>query len=207
MPLPHPSESVYRRVTVEFGREAFGSQAPATRRVPIPDEWLDAPPDADLRETSLIRDPDRYTDGLLRMASLTALVPGDQFSLWVFLHSRDGQPFVMDRHGVTGRSVGNQTLGPLANLQVYATNPQGLYEGKSHGVCVHQKSLSPEHDLLTLHDFVPLYLQDPGYGYWTGSGWCSKCAGYAVRRLNEEQFAHYWTSVQAAHAALSGGLR
>jgi len=173
MPLPHPSESVYRRVTVEFGREAFGSQDPATLRVPIPDEWLDAPPDADLRETSLIRDPDRHTDGLLRMASLAALVPGDQFSLWVFLHSRDGQPFVMDRHGVTGRSVGNQTLGPLANLQVYATNPQGLYEGKSHGLCVHQRSLSPEHDLLTLRDFVPLYLQDPGYGYWTGSGWCS----------------------------------
>ncbi|AWL37212.1 hypothetical protein B9S64_03155 [Streptomyces sp. SM18] len=141
------------------------------------------------------------------MASLAALVPGDQFSLWVFLRSRDGQNFVMDRHGVTGRSVGNQPLGPLTDLQVYATNPQGLYERKSHGLCVHERWLSPEPDLLTLRDLVALYLQDPGYDDWTGSGWCSACAGYAVRRLNEEEFVHYWASVQATHAALSGGPR
>lgn len=72
------------------------------------------------------------------MASLAALVPGDQISPWVFLRGKDGQPFVMGRHGVTGRSVGNQTQGPLANRQVYATNPRGLYEGKSHGLLVHR---------------------------------------------------------------------
>lgn len=138
---------------------------------------------------------------------MAALVPGDQFSLWVFLRSKDGQPFVMDRYGVTGRCVGNQPLGPLADVQVYATNPQGIYEGKSHGLCRHQRWLGPEHDLLTLRDFVPLYLENPGHGYWTGSGWCSKCAGYTIRRLNNEQFAHYWTSVQAAEAAVFAGDR
>ncbi|NEC64594.1 hypothetical protein [Streptomyces sp. SID9727] len=207
MPLPQADESTYRKVTVEFGRETFAREDPASRRTPIPDAWLDSPPGADLREAALMREADRYTDGLLHRASLAVLVPGDQFSLWVFLHSADGQPFVMDRHGVTGRSVGNQPLGPLADVQVYATNPQGTYEGKSHGLCMHQKWLSPEHDLLTLRDFAPLYLEDPGHGDWSGSGWCSKCAGYAIRRLNSEQFAHYWTSVQAAHAALSGGFR
>ncbi|NEB09754.1 hypothetical protein G3I32_12915 [Streptomyces coelicoflavus] len=208
MPLPQPDdESLYRRVTVEFGRDAFADQDPAYRRTPIPDDWLDAPAEADLRETALIREADRHTEGLLHRASMAALVPGNQFSLWVFLHSEDDQPFVMDRYGVTGRSVGNQPLGPLEDVQVYATNPHGIYEGKSHGLCRHQKWLSAEHDLLALRNFVPLYLEDPGHGDWTGSGWCSKCAGYAIRRLNSEQFAHYWTSVQAAYAALYGGRR
>ncbi|WP_420036000.1 hypothetical protein ACN2WE_30665 [Streptomyces sp. cg28] len=206
MPLPQLDESTYRKVTVEFGRKAFARDDPAWR-TPIPDAWLDSPPGADLRETALMREADRYTEGLLHRASLAALVPGNQLSLWVFLCSEDGRPFIMDRYGVAGKGVGNQPLGPLADVQVYATDPQGIYEGKSHGLCMHQRSLSPYHELLTLSDFVPLYLEDPGHDEWNGSGWCSKCAGYAIRRLNSEQFAHYWTSVQAAHAALPGGAR
>lgn len=89
--------------------------------------------------------------------------PAIEFSLWV-LRSRDGQPFVMDRHGVTGRSVENQTLGPPANLQAYATNPQGLYEGKSHGLCVREVA-EPRADLLALRDLVPLTPPCPaGFG-------------------------------------------
>ncbi|MFD4257598.1 hypothetical protein ACFWR9_08195 [Streptomyces sp. NPDC058534] len=96
MPLPQPDESICRKVTVEFGREAFAGQDPASRRTPIPDAWLDSPPEADLREAALIREADRYTEGQLRRASMAALVPGNQFSLWVFLRSEDGRPFVMD---------------------------------------------------------------------------------------------------------------
>ena len=88
-------------------------------------------------------------------------------------------------------------------MQVYATDPYGRYEVKSHGLCVHEKYLTTEHELVVLRDFVPLYAQDPGYGAWTGSGWCTKCGGYAIRRLDERQFTHYWASVQTAHAALS----
>lgn len=197
-------ETTYRRVTIEYGRATFteNDQWSTGTRQTIPQQWLDAGPEVDLRE---VMDPQaggaHHSDGLLRRAAHALLVSGDQFSLWVFLHSQDGQPWVLDRYGVTGRSVGNQPLGPLADLQVYATDPYGRYEGKSHGLCVHERYLTSEHDLLTLREFVPLYLQDPGHGDWTGSGWCSKCAGYAIRRLSEEQFAHYWASVQAADAA------
>ncbi|MCX5203186.1 hypothetical protein OG897_17245 [Streptomyces sp. NBC_00237] len=120
----------------------------------------------------------------------------------MFLHSDDGQSVVMDPHGHTGYRVGNQPLGPLADLQVYATDPYGRYQGqfKSHGLCIHEKYLASGHELLTLEEFMPLYQQDPGSGPWSGSGWCSKCAGYAIRRLTEEQFAHYWASVRKAKA-------
>jgi hypothetical protein len=55
---------------------------------------------------------------------------------------------------------------------------------------------------VALKDFVSLYLQDPGQDHWRGPGWCSKCGGFAVRRLTEEQFDHYWASLQAAEKAL-----
>ncbi|MEU2434571.1 hypothetical protein ABZ611_34740 [Streptomyces sp. NPDC007861] len=133
MPLLQPDESICRKVTVEFGREAFADQDPAYRCTSIPDDWLDAPAEADLRETALIREADRYTEGLLRRASMAALAPGDQFSLWVFLHSEDGQPFVMDRYGVTGRSVGNQPLEPLEDVQVVSSpHPRELLALRAH---------------------------------------------------------------------------
>ncbi len=202
MPIHDLDEAEYRNVTIEHGRTKFAEfdHLHPGRRQQVPAEWLDAAPDTDLRE---MLDPpqDDLSVGTLRRASRMLLSPGDQFSLWVFLHSADGQPWVMDPRGYTGHSVGNQPLGPLADLQVYATDPYGRYQGKSHGLCIHANYLDSGHELLTLQEFLPLYEQDPGSGPWTGSGWCSKCGGYAIRRLDEEQFAHYWTSVQAAEAA------
>lgn len=100
-------------------------------------------------------------------------------------------------------------LGPLVGSRAAgrAGTPLPLPAEDERSQVEHERWLSPEHDLLTLRDLVPLYLQDLGYADWTSSGWRSKCAGYAVRRLSGEQFAYYWASVQAAHAALSGGLR
>ncbi|MEY9839562.1 hypothetical protein [Streptacidiphilus sp. EB103A] len=94
-------------------------------------------------------------------------------------------------------------FGPLADLQVYATDPHGQcagqWRGKSHGTCQYQHEFSTEsHELLTLAEFLPLHQQDPGYLPYSGSGWCSQCAGYAVRRLTEDEFSYY---TQALHRA------
>lgn len=46
--------------------------------------------------------------------------------------------------------------------------------------------------------FLPLHQQDPGYLPYSGSGWCSQCAGYALRRLTEPEFTYYTQTLQRA---------
>lgn len=137
------------------------------------------------------------------------LAPGASFALWAFHTSPDGSPWVDSPTGFTSRPVGNQPLGPLADLQVYATDPHGQcagqWRGKSHGICQHQHELSVDsHDLLTLDQFLPLHQQDPGYLPYSGSGWCSQCAGFAVRRLTEDQFSYYAQVLHQAEVRLHG---
>ncbi|MET8188779.1 hypothetical protein ABZV15_23825 [Streptomyces sp. NPDC005246] len=69
---------------------------------------------------------------------------------------------------------GSMELGPLGDVQVYATNPHGRYKSRSHGVgCRYAESLGEQHELLTLTDFVVVIsaLQTvPGEGPRAGDG-------------------------------------
>ncbi len=79
-------------------------------------------------------------------------------------------------------------LSVLAPAQVYTTNGDPQY-GKGHGPhCQHARdgamALDPGYDLLTIADLIR-----------GDHDWCSKCGGYAIRRLNEVQLRYY----RAAH--------
>lgn len=110
-------------------------------------------------------------------------------------------------------------LGPLADVQVYATNARGHYRGRSHGaVCQHADTRegrgfgprpSERHEILSLAELVetlrPLHhsRQRMGLSSLIGPGaarrdrdleerWCTSCGGYSVRRFTSaEQCAHY----------------
>ncbi|MFD3970004.1 hypothetical protein [Streptomyces cyaneofuscatus] len=78
-------------------------------------------------------------------------------------------------------------LGPLADVQVYASNADPRYQGKGHSpLCRHTRERGVVHhddllrvtDLLTRDDF----------------DWCSKCGGYAMRRLTDLQLSYYRAS-------------
>lgn len=134
------------------------------------------------------------------------LVNGADFALWAFNTSEDGSPYISDRASYALRTVGNQILGPLAAVQVYATDPygdcRGQWRGKSHGLCLHQEELDPDsHQLMRLDEFALLHRQDPGDDPWRGSGWCSKCGGYAIRRLTQDQYAYYVQALRRARDA------
>lgn len=158
-----------------------------------------AGPDTDVRTLT-------HAENHLRL-SWALLCPGIDFGLWMFHRSPDGSAWVREPGGFTIAAVGNQDLGPLADLHVYATDPTGSLAGqwrsKSHGLCQHQQTLTTRtHQLLTLAEFLPLHQQDPGHGQWNGSGWCSRCGGYAVRRLTEDQYLYYAHCRRQAQAAL-----
>jgi hypothetical protein len=86
-------------------------------------------------------------------------------------------------------------LGVLASVQVYTTDAAGRYQGRAHSPgCAHRRPYGGvgRHDemvvieeLLGNKDFDPCWDFDP----------CSKCGGYAVRRLTDSQVAYY----RAAH--------
>ncbi|MYR92314.1 MULTISPECIES: hypothetical protein [unclassified Streptomyces] len=90
-------------------------------------------------------------------------------------------------------------LGVLARVQLYTTDGWGRFEGKAHAPgCQHQgrdRALNRYFELLTVeemlrsHQFIP----------------CSKCGGYATRRLSAAQVAYY----RAAHQMhnLAGQVR
>jgi hypothetical protein len=81
-------------------------------------------------------------------------------------------------------------LGPLADLQVYSTDAESHSMGKSHGVgCKHFDRLTPEHDLHPLAAFIGILIEAEQRDRWS-SRWCSKCGGFSIRRLNDEQFAY-----------------
>ncbi|MFJ6619947.1 hypothetical protein ACIQOW_20525 [Kitasatospora sp. NPDC091335] len=79
-------------------------------------------------------------------------------------------------------------LGVLAEVQVYTTNANPRIQGKGHSpFCPHSREcgLVAEDDLLTLADLLARDDYD----------WCSKCWGYAIRRLTGTQLSYY----RAAH--------
>ncbi|GGX64704.1 hypothetical protein [Streptomyces hiroshimensis] len=79
-------------------------------------------------------------------------------------------------------------LGVLAEVQVYTTSADPRDEGKGHSpLCGHARERGVTHydDLLTVGDLLARDDYD----------WCSKCGGYAARRLTDTQLSYY----RAAH--------
>ncbi|MER5886445.1 hypothetical protein ABT160_21695 [Streptomyces sp. NPDC001941] len=86
------------------------------------------------------------------------------------------------------RSGSSLPLGILGQAQIYAANADPKFEGKGHSpLCRHtrDRGLAASDDLLTVAD---LLARDD----WD---WCSKCGGYAIRRLTDTQLSYY----RAAH--------
>lgn len=86
------------------------------------------------------------------------------------------------------RSGSGLPLGVLGQVQIYATNADPAFEGKGHSpFCRHTRDRGLAHgdDLLSVSD---LLARDD----WD---WCSKCGGYAARRLTDTQLSYY----RAAH--------
>ncbi|MGW2364666.1 hypothetical protein ACWCZ5_03650 [Streptomyces sp. NPDC001667] len=76
----------------------------------------------------------------------------------------------------------------LADVQIYTTNADPLFEGKGHSpLCRHsrERGVVDDDDLLTAGDLLARDDFD----------WCSKCGGYAARRLTDAQLSYY----RAAH--------
>ncbi|MFF2546227.1 hypothetical protein ACFVUY_27160 [Kitasatospora sp. NPDC058063] len=105
-------------------------------------------------------------------------------------HSQDLdlEPFEAPDDSTWRRSGSGIPLGVLAQAEVYAVNADPRYQGKGHSpFCSHvrERGVIADDDLLTIADL----LGD------TKFDWCSKCGGYAIRRLTDTQLAHY----RAAH--------
>lgn len=86
------------------------------------------------------------------------------------------------------RSGSGLPMGPLAAVQLCTTNANPLIEGKGHSpLCqhAHERAVVAGDDLLTVADLLARSDFD----------WCSKCGGYAVRRLTGSQLSYY----RAAH--------
>jgi hypothetical protein len=86
------------------------------------------------------------------------------------------------------RSGSGLPLGSLAAVQFYTTNANPLIEGKGHSpLCrhAHERAVVASDDLLTVADLIAR----------TDFDWCSKCGGYALRRLTDSQQSYY----RAAH--------
>jgi uncharacterized protein YukE len=100
----------------------------------------------------------------------------------------DLTPFRTTENRRTGTPGLGLPLGVLAHVQIYTSNSDPDY-GKGHAAsCRHVRdggiALHPGDDLITAADLVEGQFD-----------WCSKCGGYAVRRLTDAQLAHY----RAAH--------
>ncbi|MFH8574192.1 hypothetical protein [Streptomyces sp. NPDC017993] len=100
----------------------------------------------------------------------------------------DLQPFEAGTE--TGRRRGSGLpLGVLAQVQAYTSDAAGQYEGLAHSPgCPHrrqERGVGRHDDLVTIEELLGC----------EGFAPCSKCGGYAVRRLTEVQIAYY----RAAH--------
>ncbi|MFE2042858.1 hypothetical protein ACFXAZ_18405 [Streptomyces sp. NPDC059477] len=85
-------------------------------------------------------------------------------------------------------------LGVLAEVQVYAVNADPRYEGKGHSpLCRHsrERGVVAGDDLLTVSDLAARDDFD----------WCSKCGGYAARRLTDTQLSYYRAAHRLHHIA------
>jgi hypothetical protein len=100
----------------------------------------------------------------------------------------DLEPFASegDEHWADGSGL---PLGVLASVQAYTTDAFGRFQGRAHSPgCAHRRP------------YAGVDRQDEKVGieellYAKGFDPCSKCGGYAVRRLSEVQVAYY----RAAH--------
>ncbi|MGY4929410.1 hypothetical protein [Streptomyces sp. 900105755] len=106
----------------------------------------------------------------------------------------DLQPFEPDTETGWRRGSG-LPLGVLAQAQVYTSDAAGRYEGRAHSPgCAHRR---PEHgvgrddDLVTLEELMGSKDFDP----------CSKCGGYAIRRLDHDQVTYYRAAHRLHHLA------
>ncbi|MEU0195835.1 hypothetical protein ABZ250_39465 [Streptomyces afghaniensis] len=100
----------------------------------------------------------------------------------------DLEPFAPDTGSEWQRGSG-LPLGTLARVQVYSSDAFGAYQGRAHSPgCTHRRpenGVYHDDDLVSLERLIGNDSFDP----------CSKCGGYAVRRLSEDQVAYY----RAAH--------
>ncbi|MFD7501837.1 hypothetical protein [Streptomyces sp. NPDC059850] len=80
-------------------------------------------------------------------------------------------------------------LGVLASVQAYTTDAAGRFQGRAHSPgCAHQRprrGVGRHDEMVTIEELLGNERFDP----------CSKCGGYAVRRLTGPQVAYY----RAAH--------
>lgn len=80
-------------------------------------------------------------------------------------------------------------LGVLAAVQIYTTDTAGQWEGRAHSPdCSHRRpdrGATSDDEMVTVEAFLTCEGFDP----------CSKCGGYAIRRLTDTQVAYY----RAAH--------
>jgi hypothetical protein len=125
------------------------------------------------------------------LRSLDAGQPGGlPVAVWHGLLTEDRLDLVPFRQPGSDRwrSGSGLLLGPLAAVQLYTTNADPLIGGKGHSpLCrhAHERAVVAGDDLLTVADLMAR----------TDFDWCSKCGGYAMRRLSDSQLSYY----RAAH--------
>ncbi|WP_395368322.1 hypothetical protein OHU45_37615 [Streptomyces tubercidicus] len=141
---------------------------------------------ADLRQLETAGYDDR---GLARRPFAAAVWHG-----LLAMEQLDLQPFEPDT-GTGWRLGSGLPLGVLARVQVYTSDAAGRYQGRAHSPgCAHRR---PEHgvgrddDLVTVEKLVGSMGFDP----------CSKCGGYAIRRLTQDQVAYYRAAHRLHHLA------
>ncbi|MFE7572650.1 hypothetical protein ACFU76_37905 [Streptomyces sp. NPDC057539] len=121
------------------------------------------------------------------LRSLDAGRPGGlPVAVWHGLLTEDRLSFAPFRQPCSDRwrSGSGLPLGPLAAVQLYTTNASPLIEGKGHSpLCrhAHERAVVAGDNLLTVADLMAR----------TDFDWCSKCGGYALRRLSDTQLSYY----------------
>ncbi|MFD5028509.1 hypothetical protein [Streptomyces sp. NPDC058373] len=135
---------------------------------------------ADLRDLEASGYDDRGTP-------LRAFVP-DVWHGLLAMEQLDLEPFASASHRDWPQGSG-LPLGVLASVQVYTTDAFGRYQGRAHSPgCAHRRpylGVDRQDAMVTLDELLDNEGFDP----------CSKCGGYAVRRLGDTQVAYY----RAAH--------
>ncbi|MFD5125692.1 hypothetical protein [Streptomyces sp. NPDC058385] len=141
---------------------------------------------ADLRELETCGDDER---GYPRQAFASAV--------WHGLLAMDPlhlEPF-QDGSGREWPRGSGLPLGVLASVQAYTTDAAGRYQGRAHSPgCVHRRPqyrVDRDDELVTIEELLGCKGFNP----------CSKCGGYAVRRLGDTQVAYYRAAHRLHHLA------
>lgn len=120
--------------------------------------------------------------------SLDAPASAIPYAVWQALlvpDQLDLRPFLPPDPGSRWRSGLDMPLGVLATAQIYTTNADPRVAGKGHSpFCNH----AGDHGRVTRHYFL---LAPGDLIRRTDLDWCSKCGGYAVRRLTDAQVQYY----------------